>query len=227
MVPPSARPGASTVSRQPGVSHKRAAAAVVTAERRAKKARSTAASSQPPQPSRTTDLIVPTASTPPDVAPRAADLNQGVPEASSGGGDGADAEVATSPHAESVIPPVHQAAADSAVINPASALVTQPDAADRLLPSVERFQVSYQSAGLSDSAPAGSPAAGRIPAATYAHLTSARNRIRELSASLLLELDATEDSFSVSFYLSCQIGGSNLRWVRASAPNGCSPRDSG
>ena len=175
----------------------------------------------------TTSATSPTASPQPDAAPQVADLSQGVPGASSGGGDGIDAGMTTSSYAESVIPPVHQAATDSAIINPASALVTQPDAADRLLPSAEQYRMSYQSAGLSDSSPAGSRAADRIPAATYAHLTLARNRIRDLPASLLPELDAAEDSFSVSFYLSCQIGGSNLSWVRASTPNGCSPRDSG
>jgi hypothetical protein len=87
---------------------------------------------------------------------------------------------------------------------------------------LEKLQKEYAGAEVDPAADPADVQTGRLdqlPNATHLRLASAAAEIRKFAEGLIRKLSVADCSLLVS--------ASVLQWGRASAPTGCSPRDSG
>ena len=94
--------------------------------------------------------------------------------------------------------------------------------------SVDQFRAEYSRTGHVGKEP---DASYRFPVASHGPMNVAYNRTRDFAVAIaqdLEQIDRNHAVCSLNFSLLFPpIGRSFFRWVRASAPTGCSPRDSG
>ena len=94
--------------------------------------------------------------------------------------------------------------------------------------SVEQFRAEYSRTGHVGDEP---DASYRFPVTSHGPMTVAHTRVKDFAIAMSQDLQPIDRNHAVSFFnLSLffpPIGKPLFRWVRASAPTGCSPRDSG
>ena len=87
---------------------------------------------------------------------------------------------------------------------------------------VKKFRADYAGTAVDPEANLSEVRTGRLdqlPTATHARLLSAATEMKAFAEGMLQKLSAADHSLLVSVF--------NFLWGRASAPTGCSPRDSG
>ena len=139
----------------------------------------------------------------------------------------------TSPQPDVSVPSATSASSESTIASSALATQAPPQrtassASTILMRTVDQFRSEYSRTGHVGAEPDSSY---RFPVSSHGPMTVAYNRVKDFAAAMAQDLQQLDRNHAVSFFNFSlrrpQIGRLFFRWVRASAPTGCSPRDSG